>query len=168
MQLFRTSLDTLSKGITSAVVLLFFFMLYHRLNEIGAYTFNKPDWTTIFIVTLFVGILSVGYLFHPRKYSLANGTLIIHRPVSNITIKLDDIKSAERVTREDMRWTARTFGNGGLFGYYGKFWNKKFGSMTWYATRRENFVLITLQDGSKIVLTPDDIALTDVLTKQLH
>ena len=50
----------------------------------------------------------------------------------------------------------RTFGVGGLFGYYGQFYNSKIGSMTWYATRQNNTVLVRTIDNKNIVLTPDE------------
>ena len=50
----------------------------------------------------------------------------------------------------------RTFGVGGLYGYYGKFYNRTFGSMTWYATRRDKLVLVKFQNKKKIILTPDE------------
>lgn len=56
-----------------------------------------------------------------------------------------------------MKWTIRTFGNGGLFGYFGKFYNAAFGKMTWYATRRNNYLVLSTSENGKIVLTPDNL-----------
>ncbi len=55
-----------------------------------------------------------------------------------------------------MKWTIRTFGVGGLFGYYGEFVNWKLGNMTWYATRRDKTVLIETVDDKKLIVTPDE------------
>ena len=55
-----------------------------------------------------------------------------------------------------MKWTIRTFGVGGLFGYYGKFRNKTFGNMTWFATQQKNYLIFETTNNQKIVLTPDD------------
>ena len=60
------------------------------------------------------------------------------------------------LTNEDLKWTIRTFGVGGLFGYFGKFRNSKIGTMTWYATMRNQAILINLKDGQRIVITPDN------------
>ena len=64
--------------------------------------------------------------------------------------------SAQIVDKETMKWTVRTFGVGGLFGYFGKFANRALGSMTLYATRRNNYVLIITTDERKIIITPDE------------
>jgi hypothetical protein len=58
-----------------------------------------------------------------------------------------------------MRGTIRTFGVGGLFGYFGKFHTPNIGHITFYATQRVNKVLIVTKQGKKIILTPDDIGL---------
>jgi hypothetical protein len=69
---------------------------------------------------------------------------------------LIDIKSIELLDKESLKGTIRTFGVGGLFGYWGKFSNNKIGVMTWYATKRENAVLITTFSNKKVLLTPDN------------
>jgi hypothetical protein len=56
------------------------------------------------------------------------------------------------ISKEQMGFAIRTFGVGGLFGYFGYFSSKNQGSMLWYATQREKFVMIHLE-GNKIVLT---------------
>jgi hypothetical protein len=61
----------------------------------------------------------------------------------------------------------RTFGNGGLFGYTGKYYNSRFGKMTWYCTQRKNYVLLILSDKKKIVITPDNPAELLVPVKRL-
>lgn len=64
--------------------------------------------------------------------------------------------SAEVLEKDALYWSIRTFGVGGLFGYFGKFANAKLGNMTWYATRRDKTVLIKTAGNKKIILTPDD------------
>ena len=63
--------------------------------------------------------------------------------------------TAREISNNDMGLTIRTFGVGGLFGYFGKFFNSKIGRLTMYGTRRNNTVLIET-DNKKIILTPDD------------
>jgi hypothetical protein len=76
--------------------------------------------------------------------------------LSNIKILRTDIKTVEHIDKNDLKWSIRIFGVGGLFGYWGKFRNKKMGSMTWYATRRNNVVLVTTIHQKKIILTPNE------------
>ena len=60
------------------------------------------------------------------------------------------------IDKKDIRNCVRTFGVGGLFGYYGCFANFTFGSMTWYATRKDKAVLITTNTNKKVLVTPND------------
>lgn len=96
------------------------------------------------------------FLFHPSSYSVNRTELIISRPAKGVKIRVGDIKNVERLTRKDLAWSVRIFGVGGLFGYYGKFSNKTIGPMTWYATRRNSYVLIQLKNNKKIIITPDE------------
>lgn len=51
----------------------------------------------------------------------------------------------------------RLFGVGGLFGYYGKYYNFKMGHMTLYTTQKRNRILMTMITGKKIIISPDDL-----------
>src|SRR5262249_29856517 len=57
----------------------------------------------------------------------------------------------------------RTFGVGGLFGYYGAFWSPSLGSFSAYLTRRKSFVLVDTRAG-RMLLSPSDAgAMLDAL-----
>ncbi len=107
------------------------------------------------------------YALRPTSYVVTSEKLTIKRLLGHLTFSLNDIEKAEIVKKEDMRFVMRTFGNGGIFGYTGKFYHSNFGNMTWYATRLSNYVLITLKSGKKIMLTPNDTALATAITSQL-
>ena len=66
------------------------------------------------------------------------------------------MKTVSIVGKKDMPRSIRVFGVGGLFGYFGLFRNSRYGTMIWYATRRDQFVVIERSNGRTIVLTPDD------------
>jgi hypothetical protein len=108
--------------------------------------------TTLLIIATYF----ICYLLRPIKYVLDKDRIIIKRLILDITIDIKTIKSALLADKKSMRWTIRTFGNGGLFGYFGKFYNQTFGSMTWYATRRSNYIVLGTTTKGKIVITPDD------------
>jgi hypothetical protein len=67
------------------------------------------------------------------------------------------IKNILKIENGKLSWSIRTFGVGGLFGYFGKFWSNEFGNMTWYATRRDKAIMIITKENKKIVLTPDEV-----------
>jgi hypothetical protein len=58
---------------------------------------------------------------------------------------------------EGLRGSVRLFGNGGLFGISGWFWNRRLGRFRAYATDPNRAVLLRYQDGKKVVVTPNDV-----------
>lgn len=150
---FNTSLDKLAKGVTIGITILFASIIIMALYS----AFNDEEKTIPgYIIIELLLIYFFVYAFRPGNYTLTTDKLIVHRPLTNVNINLTEIKSVEQIDKEKLGQTLRTFGVGGLFGYFGKFANKKFGSMTWYATRRDKAVLITTVDNKRIVLTPDN------------
>jgi hypothetical protein len=149
---YKTSLDNLAKGITISVTLLFLAILIGQFSIVKDTGWAVPIITT---VTLFL-IYFISFAFSPINYEVSAQNLTIHRLLIDVNIDRNQIKNVELLDKEQLAWVIRTFGVGGLFGYYGKFANSKLGSMTWYATRRDKTVLIETLDNKKIILTPDE------------
>lgn len=105
----------------------------------------------------------VCYFLHPTAYGLNKDELIIKRPLKPAVIKRNDMEEIMFLTDEQLRWTIRSFGVGGLFGYFGYFYNRQLGSMLWYTSQRKNRILIRLKNGGKIVISPDDPSLFESL-----
>lgn len=162
-QYFSASFDNLVKGITAFVFILFGVISYLQWNSYRQSEGEFPMWAVFLMSGFFLMVLVISWALHPTGYSINAERLTIHRPFSNIHFRVQVIEDILTPTNEEMRWTMRTFGNGGLFGIYGKFWNKKFGSMTWYATRRSNYILMVLTKQRKIVVTPDDVSMKQVI-----
>ena len=148
---FKTSLDRLAKGITIGIIVLFSFIIGGQL--IPAYGLDPIR--SLFLIGLLIAICLFCFLFRPLTYVLTNDNLVIHRLFNDVIIKRQNIVTAREVNKKDMGLTIRTFGVGGLFGYFGKFSNSKIGRLTMYGTRRNNAVLIET-DKKKFILTPDD------------
>jgi hypothetical protein len=148
--LFKTSLDTLAKSLTIGFALL-------ALAIIGIqYYYAFDSGLPVFTLLILFFIYGLGFLFAPKNYSIKPDVVLIHRPLTNVSIKKSDIKSVEIVERNKISGAWRIFGVGGLFGYYGRFWNSEMGTMTFYATRTADAVLIRTHADNKIILTPDD------------
>ena len=118
-------------------------------------------------VILFLLIIGATYLYSPKYYKIENGNVIIVRPLGNIKILLVEITSAGVTHSISMLNTYRTFGSGGLFGYFGKCWNKEIGEFKMYATQRKNMILIVTSTGKKFVITPDDLKLLDEIKSHM-
>jgi hypothetical protein len=149
---YKTSLDNLAKLVTIVVSIVFAVIIVIQFSLINDEVQFVPIFTTILFLIIYFGT----FFFRPVSYILTPDQLIIHRPLSNIKILRTDIKTVEHIDKNDLKWSIRIFGVGGLFGYWGKFRNKKMGTMTWYATRRNNVVLVRTIHQKKIILTPNE------------
>ncbi len=149
---YKTSLDNLAKGITISITVLFAVIIigqYSIIKDVGR---AVPIYTTVALILIYF----IAFAFRPINYNLANGKLTIHRLLLDVNIDRVNIKSVELIDKDKIGWSLRTFGIGGLFGYFGYFVNIKMGKMTWYATRKDRTVLLLTNDNKKIILTPDD------------
>jgi hypothetical protein len=105
---------------------------------------------------LLIGIYLFIFLLRPVYYTLDSRQLVIHRVLNNVVIERSRISTVSLLQEKQVRGSIRTFGVGGLFGYFGRFYHYGIGGMIWYATRRNRLVLIVTHDGQKIIVTPDD------------
>lgn len=149
---FKTSLDKMAMVTTIGVTILFAVIIA------GQYAFIKNEGNAAPIYTT-VGLLLIYFLafaFSPIAYVITADEIIIRRPLKDVRIKRIAIDHVEMVDKKAMIGAIRTFGVGGLFGYYGSFANTSIGSMTWYATRRDTAVLLRTVNDKKIILTPNE------------
>ena len=149
---YKASLDTTATVITGAIFLLFF---YFATSAVRAHLNGH---TTVMHYTvsalLFFLLISVCYVYSTRSYSVRNGKLIIHRIAGDKSIDLREIASARLM--DGSEGGIRTFGVGGLFGYFGWFRLDAMGSVELHATRGDRRVLIELKNGKRFVISPDD------------
>ena len=149
---FNASLDKLAKVVTFIITIIFASIIIGQLVLI----IDSVQSVSFFSIPIVGLIYLIVFLYRPLYYRITDNLLVIHRPISDIKINLIDIKSVELLDKKRLKGTIRTFGVGGLFGYWGKFTNSQIGTMTWYATRRDHAILITTTSNKKILLTPDD------------
>jgi hypothetical protein len=103
-----------------------------------------------------LAVLLVTLPFIVRGYVLTGGELRIERLGWQNHFSLADVVSVE-ADPDAMRWSLRLFGDGGLFGYFGWFWNRKLGTYRAYGTNPKNTVVLKLSNRT-IVITPHDPA----------
>jgi hypothetical protein len=105
-------------------------------------------------------LFTLCYILSPRKYVTDGFNLMAYSKWQFVfSWPLKEIVSAKLVSEQELGWTLiifRVFGVGGLFGYYGLFYNLTFGWTWWYASQNKNYVLLELQNGRKVILTPDN------------
>jgi len=148
---YKASLDNLAKIMTVAVTVVFAIIIAKQIEAIKEEPATMPFLIAGGFILLYIWVL----LFRPLNYWVTDKQLIIQRPLKNIVVERNAITNIERLDDATVQKSIKTLGVGGLFGYFGKYANRKNGSMTWYATRRSRAVLICINDNKKIVLTPD-------------
>ncbi len=143
---FSISSDHIVRKKTAAVFLLFtvvpLFNLFHASDQwiwyLGFFLF-------------FMFLLLLTYLNRPTQYQVGTDSVIVYRPIGNVEINFSEIIRVDRVYH-DLLKTATT---GGAFGYFGKY-ETDLGNIRFYATRRDKMVMLTKNDQTKIILTPDN------------
>ncbi len=151
---FTLSRDKFSIIITSIVIA---FALGGAITfYFGEFIMDNHAHFALLISSVFILILCiVFFLYRPLKYSIENGNIRISRMLGDKIILKDDIKAVRIPSEHDIAWPIRTFGNGGLFGYTGRYYTKHIGSMIWFCSRRNNFILIERNNKLPIVISPD-------------
>jgi hypothetical protein len=151
--IFKATLDNTAKFLTIGITILFFGII------IVPKLFGKNGNNEVSIILIIILCLTYGisYALSPKSYELNESSVIINRPFKNVILNRSQIKSILKLENGKLTWSIRTFGVGGLFGYFGKFWSKEFGNMTWYATRRDKAIMIITKENKKIILTPDEV-----------
>ena len=139
---FSASYDLTTK-ITSAVVLAVFLGIAFATQSV--------------VVAALLALLLMGaFAWSPRGYTISEKSVVVHRLIGGARFPLEGIRQARIATAADFRDCIRTFGNGGLFGYYGRFHTAKLGTCTWYVTdRRHSVVVVT--GARTAVFSPDDV-----------
>lgn len=154
MKHFSATLDGLSKTLSFIVfaVLIIPFVSIFSL-------YGKSHNPALFIAPAVVLLaLFITLFFRVKSYELDTESLNIIRPASTVKYPLHRIRSIRAVTTKDLGFGIRTFGSGGFFGYFGKFYYRNIGHVTLYVTDRSKMLLITLDDDKKFMISPDDTA----------
>ena len=111
----------------------------------------------VFILLSFLAMLILTYGFAPSSYSMVDDAIVIQRKLfGERRIPLSDVSAISIISKEQMKGSIRTFGVGGLFGFFGHFRSRDLGAFRMYGSRWSNFVLIELKNGKKILITPDE------------
>lgn len=98
--------------------------------------------------------VGLAWAFGPKGYAILGDELLIERPLRAIAIPLRSIRAAVPLPDGSLKGALKVAGSGGLFGWYGRFWNRRLGSFRAYATRRDGLVLVDA-GGDRFVLSPE-------------
>ena len=99
-------------------------------------------WLKYTLIVVFIATIIGGLGYMPIRLTIGNDKIILHRLFGAINIPIKDIIAIKAIPNSETAFSIRTFGSGGLFGYLGKFKNKKLGYYTMYATDINELILI--------------------------
>jgi len=116
---------------------------------------------------IIAAILCVSVLFSPGCFYVTDDSVIVKRPGPDVVIRISDIEEIRRIRLREFGFCIRTFGVGGFFGYYGKFYSFRIGRFNAYATNPKSLVLIICNDGKKYVLSPEGVDEFVEMVKQI-
>ena len=108
----------------------------------------------VFMIFVLPALILCGSIFFLIKgYQVSNGILLIHRLGWKTKLDLSDLESATS-DPDAMKKSIRTFGNGGLFSFSGKYRNRKLGPYRAFATNPELSVILRFP-GRVVIVTPE-------------
>ncbi|MDI1235468.1 MAG: PH domain-containing protein [bacterium] len=165
---FKATKDMVVKIVSTCVILLFIFLAYLSICDILNANQTSIILINIAVVVFLLATLLVCFIYSPLYYQFESDAIIVKRSVKDLRIYFTEISEVLALQRSDLTGTIRTFGVGGLFGYFGKFRNKKYGKMNWYASQSKNYLLLILKNGEKIIITPDDLNLLNLLKDKIN
>jgi len=113
--------------------------------------FQRPE--GMIPVLALPAIALVSAFFMVRGYELEGNYLYVHRLFWKTKIDLTELKEV-KTGPELTAHSIRTFGNGGLFSFTGRFRNRTLGSYRAYITDYRNAVALVFP-GNSVVISPD-------------
>jgi len=149
---FSITYDRTVKIVTPVVLLVLIgSLLFSLLSPV-----DMPGPLRYLAAALLLIVMAGSICWAPKSYRVEDGRLYIDRLLSpSVEIPLADVRSVEKLDRKAFKGSIRTFGSGGFLGYFGKFYHRKLGRMTWYATNLKKAVLLRTHDGKNYLLSPD-------------
>ncbi|MBD3276731.1 MAG: hypothetical protein GF388_00375 [Candidatus Aegiribacteria sp.] len=147
---FAAPWGTLLKVISIGVTLL----LLSVFGGLGLSGRSHSTLTTVLYLAFPLLVIFGSLLFTIRGYVLTGDTLLVRRLFWNTRIPLETVVSVTPDPKA-MTGAVRTLGNGGLYGFSGKFRSGKLGSFRAYVTDFKKCVILETPTR-KIVVSPED------------
>lgn len=105
----------------------------------------------LLVILFLLLILFVTWSYHPRYLLLTDDALIVKRGWGQLSIPYSQIKTVQsyRMTSKDIR----LWGSGGMWGYFGLFYNRSLGRYYAYAGDLDETFLLTTHNGRSYLLS---------------
>lgn len=138
-------MDERTKMIT--IIVLLFLLLF----PIVSFFFEPPKPAiSISSFVLMYGAIFIAYGFIPKRIAISTDQILVKNLYGSVLINVNEIESLSKI--EKSGFNLRTFGVGGLFGYFGYFNGKE----VWYVTNTHKKVKIVLESGKVYMISPEN------------
>lgn len=111
---------------------------------------EEATWVAVLPIAILLGAAAFAIL----GYRVEADAVIIRRPGWTTRLPLSGLVEVEAMPGA-MKRSLRTFGNGGLFGFSGRYRNRRLGAYRAWVTDRRRMVVLRFLERT-IVLSPDD------------
>lgn len=111
-------------------------------------------------------ILASATLFMVRGYVVADGELLVMRPLWRTRLPLAGLRGVE-VLPDAMRASVRTWGNGGLFSYTGRYRNRALGPYQAWVNDMKRTVVLRFAERTLVVSPADPEAFAQEIRRQV-
>ena len=138
---FNVKLDKTTKVLTAIVIFILVLTICLLANRVILYSHNEMLSEKIGLAVICFTLITC-IAFSPRKLILTNKELIVWCRAYSKHIPVKDIVSCTFHSEIINSSTIRLFASGGLGGYYGLFWNSKYGKFkAFFGDRSSTFTL---------------------------
>jgi hypothetical protein len=120
------------------------------------------------VAILMMSIIVFSYLLSPTKYQFDGSRFVIQKVIGKrIIIALEDIEGYALVPDFSKLRVARTFGNGGLFGYYGTFSTIEYGTLSCQLTNLKQVFIMKTNRGTFAISPADTVRFEEHLVNSV-
>lgn len=151
-------MDTFSTICTILFFLLLFGILLWAVKD------NNHTIVALAITLIIVAIVSLSQVI---SYEIRDNYFVIQRPIRSIVIPFSEIIRIEKLNENEFK-PRKTFGNGGVLGYWGSFTSTSLDEFDFYAKNKKNPILVVVKKEGNIVVSPDDVIMFEELEKNIR
>lgn len=147
-------MNGISAKSSSVILIITSFILILTIGLIAWGYWIPQQQGGLFILSSLMAVVSIGcYLRAPIGYEInsSDALIIKYRLGSRVFQK---VREYHYMANPLSSFTMRLWGNGGLFAITGLFWNRLYGRFHAYITNPKKLVMVELQDGKKVVISP--------------
>jgi len=149
---YNASFSTAAKGVT---VLLYIILAALIFNNFVGERESSLGIDRIWVIITGL-VLVVPYLMHVSNYELNSEGIKINTPMRSKRILFEHIESVTVCSYDQLGITIRLFGSGGVWGYFGVFYSREFGRISFNATSLTRTLILIKGKRKKIIISPDD------------